>query len=286
MGGIESNVILDLYQLYIIPSLLNNAQSWMFSKKEEDQLDLIGIRAVKRLFTLPSTSPNASVIYSFGLLYISQIIDQMQFMYLYNFLTRNPAHCPDRTLINHRDQNIAWARHISNKLTEYELETDWNAIRRKRPNEWKETVRKAVLKRNGQKIMDNCISKNEQGTKILTKTKHIHDKLNNNSYNGRPIGHLINGNKQKARTIFLAQNHMLECGKNMKGTMTENCSVCNVIDDEQHRLTTCKKRSNLDTNTEIQFQDIYSEDTDKLNNIMNEIEKTWDTRYTNGRMKK
>ena len=79
---------------------------------------------------------------------------------------------------------------------------------------------------------------------------------------------------------------MLECGKNMKGTMTENCSVCNVIDDEQHRLTTCKKRSNLDTNTEIQFQDIYSEDTDKLNNIMNEIEKTWDTRYTNGRMKK
>ena len=72
----------------------------------------------------------------------------------------------------------------------------------------------------------------------------------------------------------------------MKGTMTKICSVCKVIDDEQHRLTTCKKRSNLDTNTEIQFQDIYSEDTDKLNNIMNEIEKTWDTRYTNGRMKK
>ena len=79
---------------------------------------------------------------------------------------------------------------------------------------------------------------------------------------------------------------MLECGKNMKGTMTENCSVCNVIDDEQLRLTTCKKRPNLGTNIEIQSQDIYSGDIDELNDIMNEIEKTLDTRYTNGRMDK
>ena len=79
---------------------------------------------------------------------------------------------------------------------------------------------------------------------------------------------------------------MLECGRNMKGTMTENCTTCNLIDDEQHRLVACEKRPNLDTHTEIQFEDIYSENIDKLNNIMNEIEKTWDTRYTNGRMKK
>ena len=79
---------------------------------------------------------------------------------------------------------------------------------------------------------------------------------------------------------------MLECGNNMKGTMTGNCTTCNEIDDEQHRLVTCKKWPNSNNNTDIQFQNIYSENIDELNNIINEIEKTWDTRYVNGRMRK
>ena len=51
-------------------------------------------------------------------------------------------------------------------------------------------------------------------------------------------------------------------------------------------IPTDLSRPNLETHDEIQFEDIYSENIDKLNNILNEIEKTWDTRYTNGRMKK
>ena len=60
MRGIETKVILDLYHVYIIPSLLNNAEAWMLSKKEENQLDLIGICAVKRLFNLPRCCAVAS----------------------------------------------------------------------------------------------------------------------------------------------------------------------------------------------------------------------------------
>ena len=105
-------------------------------------------------------------------------------------------------------------------------------------------------------------------------------------YNGKPIKYLVDGNKQRSRTIFLAQNHMLECGKNMKGTMNEHCTVCNEIDDEQHRLVTCEKWSDLRTNDEAQFQDIYSENIDVLNRLLKDIDTLWDTRFTNGRMKK
>ena len=158
--------------------------------------------------------------------------------------------------------------------------------KRKRPNEWKENVRRAVLKKNGKKLLEKCITVNEQGEKIHTKTKHIYDKLNNNIYNGKPIHYLIDGNKQRTRTIFLAQNHMLECGKNMKGTMKEDCTVCNEIDDEQHRLSTCEKWSDLRTGNETQFQDIYSENVEVINRVLIEIDSLWDTRFTNGRMKK
>ena len=97
---------------------------------------------------------------------------------------------------------------------------------------------------------------------------------------------MIDGNKQRSRTIFLAQNHMLECGNNMKGTMNGQCTVCNETDDEQHRLVACKKWSDLRTNDEARFQDIYSEDIDVLNHLLKDIDTLWDTKFTNGRMKK
>ena len=104
-------------------------------------------------------------------------------------------------------------------------------------NEWKEKVRVAILKKNGQKLIENCTSVDGQDVKIHTKTKHIYEKLTNNRYKGTPIEALVRGNKQKTRTIFLAQNGMLECGRNMKGTIPEICPECNETDNEQHRLT-------------------------------------------------
>ena len=285
MRGIETSVILNLYETYVIPCLLNNAESWLLSKKEEEQLDLIGIRVIKRLFNLPYTSPNVSIVYSFGLLYISQIVDKKQLMYLYKILSR-PWHWTYKTLMHDLSQNTGWARNISIKLEEYELETDWENIKKKSLNEWKESVRKAVLKANGKKLLEKCVTVNEQGEKILTKTKHIYDKLKNEIYTGKPVKFLVDGNKQRSRTIFLAQNHMLECGNNMKGTMNGQCTVCNEIDDEQHRLVACKKWSDLRTNDEARFQDIYSEDIDVLNHLLKDIDTLWDTKFTNGRMKK
>ena len=268
--------------------LLNNAESWFLTTKEEKQLDTIGIRVMKRLFNLPTTTPNVSIVYSFGLLYITQVVDKKQFIYLHKLLTRVEPHWTHRYLKYQKSHNIAWAKQISNKLTEYDLETDWDVIKRMSPNEWKEKVRVAILKKNGQKLIENCTSMNGQEVKIHTKTKHIYEKLTNDRYKGTPIETLVRGNKQKTRTIFLAQNGMLECGRNMKGTIPEICPECNETDDEQHRLSSCKKWSSLNNSHDnnVHFHDIYSEDEDTLNRVLSEISKIWETRFANGRMKK
>ena len=142
--------------------------------------------------------------------------------------------------------------------------------------------------KNGQKLIENCTSLNGQDVKIHTKTKHIYEKLTNDRYKGTPIDALVQGNKQRTRTVFLAQNGMLECGRNMKGTILETCSECNETDDEQHRLTTCKKWSDLNSNhgSDVNFNDIYSEDKETLDRIVAKICMVWETRFANGRMKK
>ena len=287
MIGIETKVILKMYETRIIPCLLNNAESWTLSTSDEKKLDAIGIKTMKRLFNLPTTSPNVAVIYTFGLLYITQAIDKKRFIYLHRMLNREESKWSLKALLVLREMNIGWAENMFQKLNEYSLESDLTTIKQYTRNEWKEKVRVAVLKRNGQKLLENCVVMNNDVAKVLTKTKHIHDALTNTKYNCEPLNCIIGTNKQRARTIFLSQNGMLECGKNMKGTIPEICNECLVPDDENHRLNSCKKwtRENRD-GAPCDFRDIYSDNPGTVNEIIDEIEKVWETRYANGRMKK
>ena len=81
MRKIETKTILQLYDTCVIPSFLNNSESWTLSTSEENELDKLGIRILKRLFNLPEKTPSPAIIHSFGTLYITQQIDQMKFMY-------------------------------------------------------------------------------------------------------------------------------------------------------------------------------------------------------------
>ena len=115
---------------------------------------------------------------------------------------------------------------------------------------------------------------NNDVAKVLTKTKHIHDALTNGKYSDEPLKCIIGTNKQRAR-------------KNMKGTIPEICNECLVPDDENHRLNYCKKWTIRDENdTPYDFCDIYSDDPGTVDGIIDEVEKVWETRYANGRMKR
>ena len=178
---------------------------------------------------------------------------------------------------------------MNEKLNEYELETDWELIKQRSFNEWRNIVIRAVLIKNGKKLLENCQTKINDGVKINTKTKHIYQELSEEVYKAEAKKSITEGTKQRARTIFLARNGMLYCGKNMKGTIAEICPECKVIDDENHRLNICPKwggTGNDDTDNEVEFNDIYSEDSQTLNRVISKIENVWEVKFANGRMKK
>ena len=186
-------------------------------------------------------------------------------------------------------ENLSWAKNITEKLIEYELETDWDTIMRKTKLEWKNAVREAIEKKNKKKLTELCITNGPNGIKVNTKTKNIYQKLTSHPYIRKPIDEISHCNKQKTKTIILARSRMLECGTNFKGTMSDTCQDCNTVDDEHHRLNICNKwedTNNANNNTKTNFDDIYSEDKDVLNHVINEIEKVWELKYANGRMKK
>ena len=111
---------------------------------EEMQIDKIAIKALKRLFSLPTTTPSVAILHSFGLLYVTQIVDKMKFMYLHNVLNRQNDHWTNKILTHLRSKNLGWAKNIISKLSDYQLEGDWDIIRRKTKGEWKGQVMAAV----------------------------------------------------------------------------------------------------------------------------------------------
>ena len=177
MRGVEAKVLLILYERSIIPSLINNCESWTLSTSEEEQLDRIGIRALQRLFCLPTTTPNSAVLYSLGQMYVTQEVDRKRLMFLHKVLTREASHWTNKMLLHLKNHNLGWAQNIQKKLTQYKMETDWIKIKFMTKNVWRKNINKAIEKFNMKKLLKNCITPNPHGEKINTKTKHEHLQL-------------------------------------------------------------------------------------------------------------
>ena len=288
MCGIETRVILELYDKFALTAFLNNSESWTLSISEEKEVDKLGIQAMKRLFNLPEKTPSVAIIYSLGLTYTTQSIDQRKFMYFHKILNKGEHNWTRKMLYHLRDQNIGWAKCINGKLGDNNLETNWEQIRPQTRGQWKRTVEKAIKETNKRKLLQNSTTSTPEGIKINTKTKHIHEAITTRTYEQKPLEEVANQEKQRTKTIILARNGMLECGKNFKGSMSELCLVCNVVDDEEHRLNHCMKWEEINNlnRTKVDFRNIYSNDCQILNHIVTSIERVWELRYANGRMKR
>ena len=101
-------------------------------------------------------------------------------------------------------------------------------------------VKEAVDKQNKKILVEKCTTVTKEGSKIHSKSKTVHAKLISSDYKRQPLKELIQGTRQRTKTLILARHGMLECGTNRKGTIPEKCRNCDVVDDESHRLNDCK----------------------------------------------
>ena len=94
-------------------------------------------------------------------------------------------------------------------------------------------------------------------------------------------------NCHEAKLLILSRFCMLECGLNFKGTLPEICPVCNVTDDEQHRLNYCNRfrATNLFDSTEkVRFDDIYETDFAIVKKTLTSIKNVWNLKTGHGCM--
>ena len=108
LSRIETRVLLDLHEKICISGFLNNAESWNLNKGDESELEKIEVQAIKGLFDLPIHIPTVAIIFSFGLLFTKQRIDQKILIYLHKILTKGDEIWLKKALLILRTMKIGW----------------------------------------------------------------------------------------------------------------------------------------------------------------------------------
>ena len=284
---IGTKVLMELHDTTTLSALLTNSESWTLNKKENGDLEQMETQSIKLLFDLPSHTPTPALIYTFGLLYTSLRVQKRQLLYLWKVVNRDHEHWTLKALTQVMSKNIGWGKSINGVLAKHNLPTDLPSIKRLTRNEWNRKVSLAIERSNKERLIEE-LYKTENGVrKRKTKTASIVDFIEHSNYERKPLCEIMLCSKQETKAIVTARYGMLECGKNFKGTQTERCQECNVLDDENHRLNYCtiyKDLNNYDSVTKIDYQMIHSDDPVELRRIVYEIMKVWNLRNANGTM--
>ena len=283
---IASSVMLESHEKLCIPGLLTNCESWNLNKKDEMYIERMEVQAIKHLFDLPIHTPTVAIIFTFGLLYTTQRIDQKQLIYLHKILTKGENEWPKKTLKVLKTKNLGWYKKICDTLTKYELPTDFDVVATITPNAWKRAVELAIERENLNRLKDD-LYKNDDNIKVAkTKTKSIVEIIADPHYSRRPDPAILKMTKSECKSTVISRYGMLECGCNMKGTMAPICSLCNVPDNEQHRLNDCPKWISLRAPGQIDFSMVFSNNVEEIRPVLAGIEHLWDTKYASGTARK
>ena len=121
-------------------------------------------------------------------------------------------------------------------LTKHYLPAQLETIKTHSKGEWTNMVKTAIEKSNTERIIQECHKTEDGERKLKTKTAHIIELIKNPSYQRAPLKELIKCTKIETKTIILGRFGMLECGKNFKGTISANCTVCDTFDDEKQTV--------------------------------------------------
>ena len=239
------------------------------------------------MFDLPMKTPTPGIIFTLGVSYTRFRITQKQLIYLQRVLQRDSSHWTRKVLNVLGDLNLGWYKHIKQVLTEFSLTDNFEQIRNTRTNDWRNKVKEATEKKHKERLLEDCHKMQNGQSIIKTKTAHIVCTLKGATYKREPQKEVLQLSKKEIKILIVARYHMLECGRNFHGTLSEICNTCSVTDDEEHRLNICPNYSHLnfrDQPNYVPFETIYSCDTTQIRTIIERISQVWNVQTGHGAM--
>ena len=172
-------------------------------------------------------------------------------------------------------------------LSEYDLPTEFTVIKTIPRQTWIRNVAAKIEQKNTSRLLNDC-HKIVDGTSIpKTKTASILNYINDPKYKRKMDNVMSQLSKQECKTLIITKYSMLECGRNFRGSMNENCNTCGSLDDEDHILNYCPKYATIrESENKVNFDDVHSDQIDIVRTVLPVIERHWNTTNAHGTVRR
>ena len=176
---IETSTLIELHEKKNVPGLMANAGSWSLNRSETAELERIEVQALKYMFDLPTHTPTPAIIYTLGAMYTKQRIDKKRLMYLHRILNRENEKYTKQAFHILQQMNIGWGKSINEALTEYNLPTELNTIKKHKQTTLEENNNREDRDQECQQTIRRLSQKSKQYTCPKNKDSSYHTR----SYN-------------------------------------------------------------------------------------------------------
>ena len=163
MGLFAIETLLLLYKSLFLQIVLHNAQAWSnLNNRDRNNLQIIQLKYIKRIFHAPSSTSNCMTFLETGLLPIQNELHIRQLNFLHHILTMEND---DIVKINYCEQKkypaANWANEVRALRAKYNIEDTDDEIAEKTKENWKANVKAKVRSYMFEKLVNEAAGQNQ-----------------------------------------------------------------------------------------------------------------------------
>ena len=220
-----------LRESIFLSSVLTNSEVWYkLSKTDLEDLESLDRSLLKRIFSVPNSTPTAALYLESGCVSIGTIIKARRANFLQYLLKLPKDDMLSRVFycqwMDKKEHD--WTEQVRADLEDFRLPVDLAYIEKKSVFSWKNTVKKRAKEYEFDKMIEKKETKNQSKLKPLS-----YEKLDQQEY-------LKNLDVKLAKTTFRFRTRMAQFGGNFKGQgPLDPCPLCGEHQDLQELSFQC-----------------------------------------------
>ena len=228
VGKEEVRVKLKLFETCLMPALLYGIETWKkLSKAEIQNVEKIQGKALKRMFSLPVTTPYIGLIIETGVWPAEQRINYSSLMLYHNIISSSNNRLVKQIILEQRAQNHSNTFYDKVRTIAEELNIKLEKAVIMKKSDWKRTVK--------DKIQNQIQERVEKEMKNKTKLRTVReDKWERKEY-------ITTCDSDLVKVIIKIRLHMWELKKNYPREEEDTkCPTCNQKEDTTEHVLECQ----------------------------------------------
>ena len=246
VGICTNEARINLLGTVIMPSVTISIETWpQFSTREMKDLESLQAQALKRIFTMPKTTPYIGMLMETGVPPMQARIAYKKLMFYHNIINSDDRRIARKIMEAQMNdpRKGTWVYNLRSIAERYSI--DITLVRALRKEKWKKMVKEAVRKGTEEEL--------KKKARTMTKMRTVRE----GDYTMKEYLKVLSS--KEASDVMKIRLHMIQTAKNYQGDdKSRDCPMCQQEEDTTEHLFECTTLRAYQQIWNARFSDIMS----------------------------